>query len=108
MTHSVLMIPYVPLDGRRPDASNIDIPPIDLMALGNIYHQTLLVRTSIHDLHLREPDPLFVAGSRWYTRHHHELHELLGLCCQLLSLRLFESVVGRRYLLVRKRLEELS
>lgn len=74
----MLMVPDVTLDGRRSNARNIHVPSIDELSGGRIRHQTLLLCASIHNLYFCEPYALFIARSRGYSRHHHQLHELLG------------------------------
>ncbi len=56
------MISDVPLDGRYADPCDIDVPPVDIIALGKRGEDTRVDCVPVHDLELGEADALFEAG----------------------------------------------
>lgn len=76
------------------------------MSVGHICQNSILIRPSIHNLHFRKLYPLLIPRRRRNPRHHHQLHQLLTFPRQFASLGLFEPVLGRGDVLVRKGLEE--
>lgn len=76
------------------------------MPLGHIRQNPILIRPPIHNLHLRKLYPLLIPRRRRNSRHHHQLHQLLTFPRQFASLGLFQAVLGRGDVFVRKGLEE--
>lgn len=79
MAYSVLVVPDVALNRRDPDASDIDIPAIQIVSLWLGGYEPSIDSVAVDDLEFREPDALFKAGRCWNARHHHQLNELLRL-----------------------------
>ena len=101
------MIANGPLESDGPHTGDVDIPAVDLVAVGRVDQKTLLVGASLDHLNLGEADALFVTGRGRNARDHHQLDHLLALGRQLPALGLLETVLGRRDVLVRKGLQEL-
>lgn len=101
------MIADIPLDGDHADRRNVDIPAVKVVPLGKGMHDASVDGVAVHELNLREPDPLFEPRRGPDPRHHHELDQLLGFQGEFSPLRLLEAVLGRGDVLGRKRLQEL-
>jgi hypothetical protein len=86
-TYSVLVVPDVALDGRDPHAGNIDIPPIQVVALRLRGNQTSVDGIAVNNLEFGEPDALLETRRGRDARYHHQLDQLLRLDSQLSSFR---------------------
>lgn len=83
------MISDVSLNTCRSYTCDVDIPSIDVVALGYIQRQTLIICPSVNDLHLGESNALFISRCGRYPRDHHQFYELLSLHGKLAPLGFF-------------------
>ena len=81
-THSMLVVPDLPLDGDDTDTSNVNIPPVQVVTLGECGENPGINRVGIDDLEFGKPNPLFESRGRGNSRHHHQLNQLLSLDSQ--------------------------
>ena len=79
----MLVVPDFPLDGDDPDTSNVDIPSVQVVALGECGENPAINRVGIDDLEFGEPNPLLESRGRGNSRHHHQLNHLRSLGGQL-------------------------
>lgn len=101
---SMLVVAQLALLFRHPDACDVDIPAIDVVALGQVMQNARVDGIGVHDLDFGKPDTLFEARGSRNARYHHELDQLARLDRQLPPFRLLQSVFGGRYSLAGKRL----
>lgn len=75
----MLMRPNVPPDFCHAHTSHVHVPTIDVITLGLRMKNPGVDGVPIHDLHLREANPLLEPRRGGDARDHHQLHELLTL-----------------------------
>ena len=92
-TYSMLMIPDVALDRYHPDAGDVNVPPVEVVALGHGPQDARIDGIGVDNLELGESDPLLEPRRRRDARDHHQLDELLRLECQLPPLGLLQPVL---------------
>jgi hypothetical protein len=82
-------------DGRHPHTRNVDVPAIDVIALGDVELNPRVYSVGVDYFELGETDALFETGRCSYPRNHHQLDQLPSLNRQLASLGFLEPVLGR-------------
>ena len=104
----MLVMADVSLDRDDANASDIDIPAIDVVAFRNGIQDARVYGVGVDNFDFGESNALLEARRRADAGYHHELDQLLGLNGQLPALRLLETVFGRGYVLGSKGLEKLQ
>jgi hypothetical protein len=107
-TYGMLMIADVALDRYHPDAGDVNVPPVEVVALRHGPQDARIDCIGVDNLELGESNPLLEPRRRRDARDHHQLHEFLRLECQLPPLGLLQPVLRRGNVLASKGLEELD